>query len=139
MSNQILLDSSILVSACNPKAPLHHEALAFLRLTGGRLLLLEVALNEVAYLLNREAGLGGVKFFIALVAALSLPLQSVTIADLWRVQDIMDTYATARFDFVDACLMALSERPDITRIAMLDRRHFAIYRPAHCKFFELLP
>jgi predicted nucleic acid-binding protein len=77
MSNQILLNSSVLVSACDPKAKLHREALAFLRATSDNLRLPEVALNEVAYLLNRDAELGGVKFFIALIAMFSLPLQSV--------------------------------------------------------------
>lgn len=51
----------------------------------------------------------------------------------------MDFYQSARFDFVDCCIMALSERLNITQVCTLDRRDFSIFRPGHCPFLELLP
>jgi predicted nucleic acid-binding protein len=51
----------------------------------------------------------------------------------------MSTYATAEFDLVDACIMALSERHEIKQICTFDRRDFSIFRPKHCEYLELLP
>jgi predicted nucleic acid-binding protein len=51
----------------------------------------------------------------------------------------MAIYASARLDFVDCCLMALSERLNITQICTYDRRDFSMFRPAHCDYLTLLP
>ena len=59
--------------------------------------------------------------------------------DVKRAIDVMESYADARFDFVDCCIMALTERLNITRICTFDRRDFSIFRPKHCDFLELLP
>ena len=40
---------------------------------------------------------------------------------------------------VDASLVAIAERMEITTIATLDKRHFTVVRPAHCSAFELIP
>jgi len=48
-------------------------------------------------------------------------------------------YADARLDFVDCCIMALTERLDIRRVATFDRRDFSIFRPNHGDYLELLP
>jgi predicted nucleic acid-binding protein len=40
---------------------------------------------------------------------------------------------------VDASIVAAAERLDITEIATLDRRHFAIVRPHDAEAFTLLP
>lgn len=45
----------------------------------------------------------------------------------------------AELDFVDSCLTALAERLNITRICTFDRRDFAMIRPLHAEYFELLP
>jgi len=42
-------------------------------------------------------------------------------------------------DFVDAVIVAISERLRITRVLTLDRRDFSIMRPIHCDYFEILP
>ncbi len=51
----------------------------------------------------------------------------------------MDNYRSAKFDFVDCCIMALTERLNIRQVCTLDRRDFPIFRPKHCPFLELLP
>ena len=59
--------------------------------------------------------------------------------DLSRAVKLLDEYADARLDFVDATIVAIAERLNIRRILTLDRRHFRIIRPHHCEAFELLP
>ena len=59
--------------------------------------------------------------------------------DVHTIHEITEMYASAEFDIVDCCIMALAERLQITRIATFDRRDFSIFRPRHCDFLELLP
>jgi uncharacterized protein len=69
----------------------------------------------------------------------SATLQSVILQDLKRAREIMASYPDAQLDFVDCCLMALSERLRISKICTYDRRDFLIFRPRHCDYLELLP
>ena len=56
-----------------------------------------------------------------------------------KTWEILEEYADSRLDFVDATIVALAERLNITRVLTLDRRDFSIIRPAHCSYFEILP
>jgi predicted nucleic acid-binding protein len=49
------------------------------------------------------------------------------------------TYADMRLGGTDASVIALAERYGVTRIATLNRRHFAVVRPNHTPAFTLLP
>jgi predicted nucleic acid-binding protein len=40
---------------------------------------------------------------------------------------------------VDASIIAVAERLNVTTIATLDRRDFTVVRPVHCQAFELIP
>ena len=77
--------------------------------------------------------------FLKGLVAENVALEAVTLTDLRRVVEILEMYADSRLDFVDATLVALAERLDITRILTLDRRDFTIIRPQHCPHFEKLP
>ena len=52
---------------------------------------------------------------------------------------LLEQYADARLDFVDATLVAIAERLNIRRLLTLDQRHYRMIRPTHCPVFELLP
>lgn len=135
----ILLDTSFVVALNNPKDK-HHAAAKDL-FAGQRnvYLLPEVVLAEAAFLLGKAGGLpASLRFLDRLVAALAV-LQSVSLPDLKRAREIMAAYPDARLDFVDCCLMALSERLNITQVCTYDRRDFSMFRPKHCDYLELLP
>lgn len=51
----------------------------------------------------------------------------------------VETYADLGLGFVDASVVAVCERLDVARVATLNRRDFAVVRPAHCEAFELVP
>jgi hypothetical protein len=63
----------------------------------------------------------------------------VTLADVKQAREIMRTYLTCRPDFVDCCLMTLSERLGIRRNCTIDPVDFRIFRPKHCEWLEILP
>jgi predicted nucleic acid-binding protein len=89
--------------------------------------------------LKRETGVQGATQFLEEFNASQPLLQDVTVTDLERVKEIMQQYASARLDFVDCCIMALSERLAVTQICTLDQRDFSIFRPKHVSNLVLLP
>jgi predicted nucleic acid-binding protein len=78
------------------------------------------------------------RFLDRLVAA-QPTLQPLTLPDIANARRIMATFPAARLDFVDCCIMALSERLNITQVCTFDRRDFVIFRPQHCNYLDLLP
>ena len=40
---------------------------------------------------------------------------------------------------VDAAVIAIAERLNLTEVATVDRKHFSIVRPGHVSAFRLLP
>jgi predicted nucleic acid-binding protein len=99
----------------------------------------DVVLVEVVFLADRAGGVPAKLSLLDFVANFPGTLQPITRDDLKRVREIMQMYADARLDFVDCCIMALSERLNITQICTFDRRDFVIFRPKHCDYLDLLP
>ncbi|MCY3977203.1 MAG: PIN domain-containing protein [Chloroflexi bacterium] len=99
----------------------------------------DIVLPELGYLFRRDFGYAGVQALLERINAYEVPFERLTRSDLARMLEIATSYSSAEFDIVDCCIMAIAERLDINRIATFDRRDFSIFRPAHCKFFELLP
>ena len=68
-----------------------------------------------------------------------LNLVSLQHADLVRVHELLQQYASIELDFVDASITALAERLDVRRILTVDAPDFRIIRPRHCDYFDILP
>ncbi len=136
---KILVDSGFLYSLFSADEP-HHEGVAdAVESYDATLIVPYVALTEAAYLFNRDGGVRGVIQFLDALANASLQYEVVNKGDLTRARQITAEFIGARLDFVDCCLMALSERLDVTQVFTLDQRDFSIFRPKHCAFLELLP
>ena len=78
------------------------------------------------------------RFLYELLAS-EVVLESIDRTDLRRIGEILEQYADSRLDFVDAAIIAIAERRDVTRVLTLDHRDFAMVRPRHCAHFEILP
>lgn len=87
----------------------------------------------------RDLGYRGVQSFLEHCNRVNAPLVPLEKEDLARVHEISVEYGSAEVDGVDCCIMALSDRLKITRIATFDRRDFSIFRPRHGAFLERLP
>ncbi|MDX2075952.1 MAG: PIN domain-containing protein [bacterium] len=138
MMNKALIDSSFLYVLLNPKQKDYERANITIKALS-QLIVPYVVLTEVAFLFNREGGILAVTRFINTLIATKLTYEILIPEDFVRMSNIMTTYRDAKFDFVDACLMALSERLNITLICTLDQRDFSIFRPRHVDRLELLP
>jgi uncharacterized protein len=138
-TSKILVDSSFLIALYDKDADEYNEVKEIARLYRGQFLVPQVVLTEVIYLLKRETGVQGAAQFLEEFNESQPDLQDITVTDLRRVKEIMQHYPTAKLDFVDCCIMALSERLKITLVCTLDKRDFGIFRPKHCDYLEILP
>lgn len=97
------------------------------------------AITEVTFLLQRDLGRYAVWEFLETLAQTDILLKSPASIDFERAADVLRNYNDANIDFVDACIVAMAERLNITKILTVDRRHFQLFRPNHCEAFEILP
>jgi len=136
----IITDTSFVFAVHNPNDVNHKVAAAFAFETSPDMMLVpDVVLPEFAYLAVRDVGYARLHTILESFRLSDIALVPLERSDLDRIYEIATTYASAEFDIVDCCIMAIAERLGITRIATFDRRDFSIFRPRHCGFFELLP
>ncbi|MCI0390677.1 MAG: PIN domain-containing protein [Acidobacteria bacterium] len=134
-----LLDSGFLYASLNSADSRHTLAVSIIGSIRAAIVLPVPAITEVAYLLKRDIGVEAAAQFVASLAASKLTLAAPEPDDYRRAAEIMRQYADANLDFVDALIVSIAERLNITRILTLDQRDFRLVRPRHCSTFEILP
>lgn len=135
----VLLDSGFLFASLNSSEAEHLSTIRVLESIREPIVLPVPAITEVAYLLARDIGNEAAADFIASLAATELTLETPGQEDYLRSAEILRQYSDANLDFVDALIVAIAERLNISRLLTLDRRDFQLIRPRHCASFELLP
>lgn len=135
-----LLDTGFFYALLNDSEEQHSNVLAASALIEpGQIYLPSVVTTEVAYLVLRDLGSKPLAEFAEIVAAGRFTLLEPMPADYGRAAEVIRQYADSHIDFVDAVIVALAERLDVTHILTIDQRHFRLFRPRHCPAFELLP
>ena len=134
-----LLDTSFLLAMTNGKDRNHSRVLEVAKTIDDALVLPVTVLPEVSYLIGSRLGHRVMRQFLSGLVTENVTFETITITDLKRVTEILKEYADSRLDFVDATIVAIAERLDVTRILTLDRRDFTIIRPKHQSHFEILP
>ncbi len=108
------------------------------RLAAGHPLAREEVVTEVAYFLAGRLGTQAERAFAESLERGELAVEPVEPSDWGRITQLLDEYEDLGIGIVDASVVATCERLDQTRLATLDRRHFAAIRPRHCIALELL-
>jgi len=90
-------------------------------------------------LILRELGYPTLTKFLRAVAAGEMTQVQSTPPDLARAAELLEKYADNKVDFVDCVIVAMAERLNLTRVLTVDRRHFTVFRPKHCEYFEIAP
>lgn len=139
MLDHYLVDSSFLFALYDADSTKHEAVVAVTKTRTANLIIPYVVLTEVAFLFKRAGGVPGLIFFLNKLTEVRPQLEPVTFDDLDRAREIVTEYPKLRLDFVDACLMAMSERLNIKHICTLDQRDFGVFRPKHCEYLEILP
>ena len=133
-----LLDTGFLPAVIDADDNLHSACTAALEAEPAPLLP-DVVLPELAYLILRELGYRALATFLRSVAAGELVQVKSIAQDLTRAAELLEKYADSRVDFVDCVIVALAERLNLTKVLTVDRRHFTLFRPNHCDYFEIAP
>jgi len=139
MTEKLLIDSSFLYAIHDRDDKYHQDAVRFAASHKGLWLVPDVTLVEVSQILYRFAGQTAVLAFLDALDNPQILLQSLSPADVKRARQVMSEYDTANLDFVDCCIVALAERMNIAQVCTFDRRDFAMVRPSHAQYLELLP
>jgi len=96
-------------------------------------------LGEVDYWIHQRLHAGVLVALIADIEDGSYAVEDLQAADYARVRQLCDRYADADIGFVDAAVLAITERLGERKLASLDHRHFDMVRPRHCDALTLLP
>jgi len=134
-----LLDTGFLYALLNRQESRHQDVLDASAKVRGAIYLPTVVTTEVAYLIQRDLGAESLADFIELLATESFVLVEPVAADYQRAAEVVRQYTDSNIDFVDAVLVAIAERLNITRVLTVDARHFRLFKPKHCVAFEILP
>lgn len=134
-----ILDTSFLFALSDRSDRNHLRVLSVVQTNQDQLILPIVVIPEVSYLIGSRLGHRAMRGFLTNLTTINIRLESLSIGDLIRVNEVLEQYADSQLDFVDAAIISLAERLNVTRILTLDRRDFSIIRPQHCDYFELLP
>lgn len=134
-----LLDSGFLYASIDESDKYHESVKNVARTIRGNVILPVPAITETAYFLAKNRGIKEVAKFLDDLSVTKFQLETPIAEDYRRAAEILRKYNDANIDFVDACIVALAERLNITKILTVDRRHFGIFKPKHCASFEILP
>lgn len=135
----VLVDTGVLLGAIDADDADHVACATVLDRYSGRLLVPTTVLAETAWQLETNIGVEAEAALIDAVIAGEIPIVDMQPADYVRSVELLRQYADMRLGLVDASVVALAERLGVTTIATLDRRDFAVVRPAHCDGFVLVP
>lgn len=132
-----LLDTGPVVAAIDRSDAHHVRCAALLNALRGPRLIPSTVVVEVCWLLEGRPDIEAL--FLDSVASGEFDHVPVSQTDLARMAGLVRTYADFPLGAVDASVIAIAERLNVTRVATLDRRHFHAVRPAHCAALTLLP
>jgi uncharacterized protein len=135
----LILDTGPLYAALDRSDADHAACRRLLESAREPLVVPAPVLVEVEYWTQRRLGPGA---FLALLDDIhvgAFTVEDLIAADYRRVRELCDRYADADIGFVDAAVLAVTERLAEPKLATLDRRHFGTIRPRHVDALALLP
>ncbi len=135
----LLCDTGVLLAAGNVKDRAHQASLGLLRTAEGPLLVPSPVLGEVGYLLQSRVGPQAEVIFLQSFGGDGFRIAELEDEDIPRMAELVDTYLDLPLGIVDAAVIAIAERLNLTTVATLDHRHFTVVRPRHVPEFILLP
>jgi predicted nucleic acid-binding protein len=133
----VLVDAGPLVSVLDRGDASHRRCVDALRSIRSPLVTVWPAVTEAMYLL-RESWTAQDALWQLLTSG-SVTLLPIDSDDAPRMRELMRRYRSLPMDLADAALVRVAEREGIRRVFTLDRRDFAVYRPARVGRFSVVP
>jgi predicted nucleic acid-binding protein len=94
---------------------------------------------ETAWMIESVVGPAAEAVFVTAAANGELGIEDLEADDYRRCAELIKRYADLRLGLVDASIVAIAERLNLTVVATLYHRDFNVVRPNHCAALELLP
>lgn len=135
----LVLDTGPIVALLDSSDPEHEACRAMVEETNEDLVVPAPVLVEVDYWLRKLFGPEPWQTFVEDIAGGAYRLHQIDEDRLSRAAELEADYASLPLGFVDAAVVATCEQLAETKVATLDRRHFAVVRPRHCRSLLLLP
>lgn len=135
----LIVDTGPLCAALDRSDADHATCRNLLESTSETLVVPAPVLVEVEYWTHRRLGVGAWLALLDDIAAGAFVVEDLAIADYRRVRELCDRYTDADVGFVDAAVLAVTERLGEPKLATLDRRRFGMLRPRHVDVLTLLP
>ncbi len=135
----LVLDTGPIVALLDAGDPEHAPCVAMVDQVNEDLVIPAPVLAEVDYWLRKLFDAQVWQTFVEDVARGGYRLHHVDQDQLVRASHLEAQYGSLPLGFVDAAVITTCERLGETKVATLDRRHFATVRPSHCAALSLLP
>lgn len=139
MGRALIVDAGPLVAMIDADDRYHDECRELLETHRGTALVPQLVVGEVAYFVAQRLGTAAEVRFIGDLASGTLTPEPVEPQDWLRIGELVARYRDLPLGTVDASVVAAAERLNDSEVATLDRRHFAVVRPAHVPALTLLP
>jgi uncharacterized protein len=135
----LVLDTGPVLALLDETDPDHERCVALIEGAREPLVVVAPALVEIDYWIRKRLQPRAWTVFIEDIALGAYRLEQVDAEDLLRVAELEQKYEKLDLGMVDAAVIAVCERLREEKVATLERRHFGIVRPRHCKRLRLLP
>ncbi|MBA2336281.1 MAG: PIN domain-containing protein [Acidimicrobiia bacterium] len=135
----LILDTGPLYASLDRSDADHSACRQLIEQAEEQLLIPGPVLVEVDYLIHRRLHPGALVALLGDIEAGAYEVIDLVATDYRRVKELCDRYADADIGYVDAAVLAITERLDEPKLATLDRRHFGTLRPRHVDALRLLP
>ena len=132
----LLCDTGVLLAAGNVKDHHHAACLALMRTAEGPLLVPSPVLGEIGYLLQSRVGPHAEVTFLKSFGGNGFHVAEIEEGDISRIAELVEQYLSLPLGIVDAAVIAIAERLNLTEVATVDRKHFSIVRPKHVSAFR---
>jgi uncharacterized protein len=135
----IIVDTNIWVEAADRARPDSARCVEVLRRYRGQLVVPATVIPEAAWFIEDRLGPTAEATFLRTVTSPAVEIIDLTETDWARVVELVETYADLGLGTVDASVVAVAERMNITTIATMNYRDFHVVKPAHTPAFTLVP
>jgi predicted nucleic acid-binding protein len=135
----LVVDTGVLVAAIEPRDEQHEPCARLLEGARETRVVPAPVLVELEYLLRGASDVDALSLFLDDCARGAFRIEALFPEDYTRVQELLQNYRDLRLGFVDAAVLAVTERWRERKLATLDHRRFGVLRPRHVNALELLP
>lgn len=135
----VLIDTGIIYALADRSDAWHLRARTFVENFKGALIIPATVIPEACYLLHTHLSPQAETAFVTSIVKRALRLEQVNEEDMSRAVEVMNSYKDLMMGLVDASIVAVAERLNISTVMTTDRRHFSVIQPKHCTAFTLLP